>query len=119
MSRCPKCGLQFSRRARYPIYCDCGTVIEAEDQSRQVVNHYLTCKARSKLIATISAKQAGEGCAGTQLEIFHCDQFDEPVLKHIAPRCHARIAEFAPGYAGRTCRECKVFQNLERSAGSQ
>lgn len=70
--------------------------------------HYLTCPHRGSVVATVSGTTAGCGCGSSRVDVYRCSRFGEPVLKQAAQRCLEKIAAAAPGYAGRTCRECPV-----------
>lgn len=69
---------------------------------------WLACRHRGPVLETITAKAAGVGCESSSADVYECKRFGEPVLKQAAERCREKIAEAAPGYTGRTCRECKV-----------
>ena len=62
----------------------------------------------------MTAKQAGCGCASSIVQVYHCNRYSEPVLKQASDRCLDRIQAAAPGYTGRTCRDCKQERKIER-----
>lgn len=99
--RCLRCGTKVS----YPTARVCGTATV-----RRKLAHYLECPHRQEVINTIGARSAGTGCESTYVEIYRCAKFNEPVLKQAGhtQSCLERITLAAPGYTGRTCRECKV-----------
>jgi len=61
----------------------------------------------------LSGIVSGCGCSSTVVQLYHCDRFNEPVLKHAAARCLDKIKAKVPGYTGRTCRECVVPKGTE------
>ena len=70
---------------------------------------YLQCIQRGPVVTTIAARVAGCGCSRTTpINVYECKTFCEPVLLRGAPPCMDTMREKAPGYTGRTCRECEV-----------
>lgn len=76
-------------------------------QQGDVLSHWLTCQHRGPAIYSLPGSTVG-GCPSSAVEVYQCRRFAEPVLKHAAARCLAKITARVPGYTGRTCRECKV-----------
>jgi len=65
-------------------------------------------------VATINGRVAGCGCSSSTVEVYRCSRFGEPVVKHAAARCRNDIAAVAPGYTGRTCRDCRPAPQPDR-----
>lgn len=91
----------------FPVHCVCGYIGHAEEMT--CGPHWITCASRSDSINTISAKEAGCGCASTKVDIYRCYLFDEPVLKRAAKRCLPELRGTIDGFTGRTCQECESF----------
>jgi hypothetical protein len=66
------------------------------------------CKHRGPIIATITGRVAGLGCAGKSVDVYRCEVFNEAVIVHGKPPCLDTLSEQVPGATGRTCRDCKV-----------
>lgn len=103
--RCAECGSEMPS----PTIRQCPFTGVVERESKTV--NYLTCPHRGKVLTTISGRTAGYGCSSTPVEVYQCNQFNEPVLKQAAPRCLEKIQGKVPGYTGRTCRECKAVMS--------
>lgn len=73
---------------------------------------WLTCPYRGDVLSTLPGAVIGRGCGSTTFEVYHCNRFGEPVLKHAAARCLEKIADRVPGYTGRTCRKCNVLADV-------
>lgn len=71
--------------------------------------HWLLCPHRGSAIAEVSGSEACCGCASSRVHVYRCEQYGEPVLKQSDPSCVERLAAKVPGYAGRTCRECRDY----------
>jgi len=104
--RCSACGFQTHKGLQVAPSRVCKTPIKLPDVLASWL--YLKCPRRGNVIATTDGIRAGCGCGGTTVEIYECRYFHEPVLKQAAARCLEKIQATAPGYTGRTCRECKV-----------
>lgn len=103
--RCVACGFVTHKPMQKAPIRTCGTKSLGSPQHEQ---SYLTCPYRGTVLSTVSARAAGCGCASTQVDIFRCQRFNEPVLKQAADRCLEKIREAVPMYSGRTCRGCPV-----------
>jgi orotate phosphoribosyltransferase len=64
----------------------------------------------------INARSAGCGCSSTTVAIFRCERFGEPVLQRAGKpqSCRERILLAAPGYTGRTCQTCELYDTRAR-----
>lgn len=69
---------------------------------------WLRCPYRGQSIAKIRGGVVGCGCSSAEVDVYQCLHFDAPVLKLADPRRTEQIARHVPGYAGRTCRTCKL-----------
>lgn len=82
-----------------------------DDEWDPVSLRYITCPYRGPVLTTVTGQQAGCGCGGSVFEVYQClhpEHHNEPVLKQADARCLEKILAKAPGYTGRTCRECPV-----------
>lgn len=113
--QCDQCGhvtpIRFFKAPRR--YCPTPQQSGRADTGVFTVPHssvaaYWTCPHRGPVVATVTGQRAGCGCGGTPIEVYQCAHFKEPVLKQAAARCLEKIQAKAPGYTGRTCRECRV-----------
>lgn len=109
--RCAVCGHITPIPLPKPPHRNCdvqdGRTQAAKTKTDQALA-WLICPHRGDVLATVPARTAGIGCETTVVEVYQCDHFREPALKQAAARCLPRIREAAPGYTGRTCRECEV-----------
>jgi hypothetical protein len=120
MWKCPACGWAGPRGQGipitvFPVHCLCGHIVTQQDHQDAPrvlapvdLAARLTCPHRSEPIATIPANTAGCGCAGTKVQVFRCQHFQEPVLQRAADRCLDQLCEIVPQFTGRTCRTCDV-----------
>lgn len=79
---------------------------------------FLICPHRGNdVLRTINGRVAGYGCRKTNVEVYQCGMFNEPVLKHGAPPCLDTLREQVPGATGLVCQTCVVPRNLVASGG--
>jgi hypothetical protein len=101
--RCEECGGVFTYAKQKTIVPKC-----AHDSG-------VKCRYRGPVVATIAERVAGCGCSNSNVEVYHCLHFNEPVIKYGHPPCLDTLREQVPGATGRTCRECKVPMQRERA----
>ena len=105
---CDACGKTFRYAVRKPLDLICcqHQAMRKASVVQDRTQHYMTCPHRGPAIATINANAAGCGCSGSTVQVYHCNRFDEPVLKQASDRCVGKIQQVDPKYTGRTCRAC-------------
>jgi len=104
---CDECCCEYVYAKRKITPPKCGHVCKQS-------GHWLTCPHRGAVLATVNARSAGCGCSGSTVEVYRCSRFGEPVVKHAAARCRDDITSVAPGYTGRTCRNCNLSEGDDR-----
>lgn len=106
---CEVCGrLTGWVRGEGKLHARCKASQDESRSKRAKLSPWASCPHRGAVVATITGRVAGCGCSGSTVEVYRCEKFNEPVLKQAAARCLEKIQAKAPGYTGRTCRECKI-----------
>lgn len=103
---CPECRLSLPV-AVWPLRCRCGKVYYTDSESAGDI--VPTCVYRGELVETLRGKKEC-GCGNEGVEVWHCHQFAETVMRRkVQPAGRKRI-EREHGFAGRYCVTCPARQ---------